>query len=360
MNVEALLSWYAEHRRRLPWREQVSPYRTLVSEIMCQQTRVETVVPYFERFMEAFPSFEALAAAPLERVLERWSGLGYYSRARNLHAAARFVVARGGFPTDEAGLRELPGVGRYTAGAIGSIALGLDLPVVDGNVERVLCRHDRIEEPPKRVTARLWSRATSLVPPGRAGDFNQAIMELGARVCTPRAPRCAACPVRGSCLGADAPERYPATIPKKATPRARFAAVIARREGMIFLVRRPEHGLLGGLWEPPMGEGLDPAAALAARTGLRLHDPRACGEVRHVFSHLHQTTTVFEGEVSGDVHLDGYAEWAWAPVESIDGMALSTLARKLLAAVSASAPAGSAPRGTPRTRRSRRDSDLPS
>jgi len=329
VNVPALLEWYARAQRPLPWRLEVSAYRTLVSELMCQQTRIDTVLPYFARFMAEFPTEAALAAAPTERVLELWSGLGYYSRARNLQKAAQAVVAQGGFPRTIEGLRALPGVGPYTAGAIGSIAFGLDAPVVDGNVERVLARWYAEEHPAK---AWLWGKAEALLPPGQAGAYNQALMELGATICTPRGAKCLVCPVREGCAGAGAPERYPAAKEKKAVPRARAVAAWIVREGAALLVRRPEGGLLGGLWELPGGEGADEAALAAVlrrrvNAALAAAEPR--GEVAHTFSHLHLDTTVFaaalaeEPAVAEDVR--------WVPLADIDGMALSTLARKTLA-----------------------------
>lgn len=322
MDVAALLGWYRAHRRRLPWREEVSPYRTLVSELMLQQTRVETVIPYFERFMTDFPTVEALAAAPEERVLERWSGLGYYARARNLQAAARAVVARGGFPTDLEGLRALPGVGPYTAGAVASIALGLDAPVVDGNVERVLSRIFAWE---KATKTQLWEAAAGALPPGEAGDYNQALMELGATLCTPKGARCLLCPLRSDCRGD--PERHPAAKVKKEVPRAEAAAVALWRDGRLLLGRRPSPGLLAGLWELPTAE--DPARALA-RVGLEGQAGPLLGEVRHVFTHLHLLTRVYAARAEGEAWPAGYPDLRWAPVEALDGMALSTLARKTL------------------------------
>lgn len=324
MHVPALLAWYRAHRRRMPWREEVSPYRTLVSELMLQQTRVETVIPYFHRFMETFPTVEALAAADEERVLERWSGLGYYSRARNLHRAARAVVAVGGFPADHGGLLSLPGVGPYTAGAIGSIALGLDLPVVDGNVERVLSR--QLAEP-AMGKRRPWEVMTALLPPGEAGDFNQAVMELGATICTPRSPRCLLCPVRPTCRGVDEPERFPAPKERKEVPRAHAHHAVLRRDGCILLSRRPPTGLLGGLWELPGGEG-ELRDALG-RIGLDLRGASVLGEVVHRFTHLHLTVTVHDAVADGEVYLR--PDLRWVPVGEVDGMALSTLARKTLA-----------------------------
>jgi A/G-specific adenine glycosylase len=331
MDVSALLDWYRAHRRRMPWRDEVSPYRTLVSEIMLQQTRVDTVIPYFERFLSDFPTVEALAEAPIERVLERWSGLGYYSRARNLHAAARAVVARGGFPHTVEGLRELPGVGPYTAGAIASIALGLDAPLVDGNVERVLCRQNAWAEDPKRIARRLWDLAGALLPAGQAGDFNQALMELGATICTPANPSCLTCPVRPSCAGVDAPQRYPAKTPPKAVPEASAVAVLARSEGRVLLARRPDTGLLAGLWELPGGPGDELAAVVRERLNVEVRGATLLGEVPHVFSHLRLTTRVYAGEIVGEAAVrDYYTDVRWVPAEQLDGMALSTLARKTL------------------------------
>lgn len=330
--MHPLLAWYRAHARDLPWRREVTPYRTLVSELMCQQTRIDTVLPYFARFMESFPTVEALAAAPLERVLEHWSGLGYYSRARNLHAAAQHVAAAGGFPTTLEGLRALPGVGPYTAGAVASIALGLDVPVVDGNVERVLCRQLALAEEPKRVAKRLWAEAAARVPAGAAGDWNQALMELGATVCTPQKPRCLLCPIRPTCAGVGDPERYPARVARAAVPEVEAVAGLVRREGAVLLARRPPTGLLAGLWEPPGGEGTDLAAVLHAQVGLRVVEAHPVGRVTHVFTHLRRHTTVYEAQVEGDARAVGYPEVRWVPGPSVEGMALSTLARKLLAA----------------------------
>lgn len=331
VDAAALLAWYRRHRRRLPWRDEVSPYRTLVSELMLQQTRVDTVVPYFERFMRDFPTVEALAAAPLEAVLERWAGLGYYSRARNLHLAAQAVVARGGFPATVEGLQALPGIGPYTAGAVGSIALGLDAPVVDGNVERVLCRVNAWAEDPARIKARLWAEAARHLPRGEAGDYNQALMELGATVCAPRAPRCVVCPLAPGCAGRGDPERYPAKAPKSPIPETRWTAVVAWDEGRLLLARRPATGLLGGLWEPPMGEGEDPAAMLRARLGMRVEAVEEVGTVIHVFSHRRQRTRVWRARVSGPPAPVDYADARWVPGAELGGMALSTLAKKVVA-----------------------------
>ena len=347
LDRDALLAWYRSSGRPLPWRDDVDPYRTLVSELMLQQTRVETVIPYFERFLARFPTVEALAAAPTEVVLEHWAGLGYYSRARNLQAAAGQVVAAGGFPTTVEGLRALPGVGPYTAGAIASIALGIDTPLVDGNVERVLCRQLAWAEDPKRISRRLWEVAAALVPAGHAGDFNQALMELGATVCLPRRPRCLLCPVRASCRGAGDPERYPAPKVKTPSPERRAVAVLIRQAGRVLRARRPAAGLLGGLWEPPAGEGEDPVAMARDRLGLDVRDPLPLGEVTHVFTHLKLVTTVWSGSAASAFDdemvtvppsstavsrvFPAYVDARWVRMDEVGAMALSTLARKWMA-----------------------------
>ena len=294
---------------------------------MLQQTRVDTVIPYFQRFTSEFPSPEAMAVAPLERVLELWSGLGYYRRARNLHAAAVELARLGGFPRSEAGLRALPGVGPYTAGAIGAIALGLDLPVVDGNVERVLARYFAVPRPSRAWT---WSVATEHLPPGRAGDYDQALMELGAVVCAPRSPRCAACPLAAGCAGRSSPEQYPQAKARKVVPRATAVAAVVERDGAVLLARRPGTGLLGGLWELPGGKG-DVGAVLAARLGLVVVDHRVLGTVGHTFTHLHLDTTVVTARCSGEPRPVDYDEVRFVGRGSLDGMALSNLARKTLA-----------------------------
>lgn len=327
-----MLAWYAGRQRPLPWRLEVSAWRTLVSELMCQQTRIETVLPYFARFMEAFPTPLALAEAPTERVLELWSGLGYYSRARNLQRAAQAVVAAGGFPRTVEGLRGLPGVGPYTAGAIASIVFGVDAPLVDGNVERVLARWFAEPEPSR---AWLWTRAAELVAPGRAGEWNQALMELGSLVCVPRSPRCGECPVRGDCGGAGNPEAYPRRKVKKAVPRREAVCAWVQRGDRVLLVRRPETGRLAGLWELPglegEGNGLDSLGNhLHSALGLRVRSARLCGTVNHTFSHLQLDTAVYVVEADGEPAVVEGGELRWVDVAGLEGVALSTLAKKTL------------------------------
>ena len=236
----ALLRWYRQHRRSLPWRGTRDPYRVWVSEIMLQQTRVETVRDYYRRWLRAFPTIAAVARAPLTRVLKLWEGLGYYSRARNLHQAARQMAGR--VPGTVAELQQLPGIGRYTAGAIASIAFGQRAPVVDGNVARVFTRVFA-------RTDRHWELAEVLLPERDCGDFNQALMELGALVCLPAQPRCAQCPLRGVCQRGELPARRSPPL-RPVTESALFI----QRAGKVWLRQRPAQGLLAGLWELPAGK----------------------------------------------------------------------------------------------------------
>lgn len=338
-----LLSWYRANRRDLPWRRIVSPYRTLVSELMCQQTRVGTVLPYFERFMSAFPTVEALAVADELHVLQLWAGLGYYSRARNLQKAAMAVVAQGGFPTTLAGLQSLPGVGPYTAGAIASTALGLDAPLADGNVERVVARVLALDASGAELRQRVWAEAERgmwaavAFERGSAGDYNQGLMELGALVCTPRAPACGACPLAAACAGRSDPMRFPVKGVKKTSPTIRATALLRVVGGEVWLARRPP-GLLGGLWEPPIS-----ASWIGAGDGAGEH----VGACVHVFSHRRLEVDVRrsaaersglagEGVVLPEPVLTAgpYVEEAWLPVSDLDrpgAPAFSALARKVLA-----------------------------
>ncbi|MBI4231581.1 MAG: A/G-specific adenine glycosylase [Planctomycetes bacterium] len=289
--ARALLIWYGRERRDLPWRWTRAPYRIWVSEIMLQQTRVETVIPYYRRFLRRFPSVRSLARARRQDVLKAWEGLGYYRRAANLHEGAKAVVERHGgrFPRDAKAIRALPGIGDYTAGAIRSIALGHNAPLVDGNVARVLARLLAIRRPvrDRAVRARLWEVASAILPAGRAGDFNQAMMELGATVCTPRAPACPSCPVRRWCraerLGTA--DRVPTRAQARERPVRREPIALVPRRGRILLRKRPDEGLLGGMWEFP------PEAYLRGQ-GSRLGAGEAVGTYRHGFTHFSQVARV--------------------------------------------------------------------
>jgi A/G-specific adenine glycosylase len=288
-DAEALLTWFDRHRRDLPWRRTNDPYRIWLSEVMLQQTRVETVLPFYNRFLEHFPTVADLARADLEQVLALWSGLGYYRRARQLHAAARVVAEAGGeLPRTVEGLMKLPGIGSYTAAAVASIAFGAMAPVLDGNVERVMARWLAWGEDPRTRASRqaFLDAAAGLLDPARPGDGNQALMELGATLCTPRRPRCLLCPLVAGCkaAGGGDPERYPAATPKREAEKHRWvAAVVEDRAGGVLLFRRPEEStLLAGTWELPwVEEGPDPAAALAARYGGSWTLGPELGRVRH-------------------------------------------------------------------------------
>ncbi|HEY8528179.1 MAG TPA: A/G-specific adenine glycosylase [Paenibacillaceae bacterium] len=324
-----LLEWYLANRRDLPWRRTRDPYHIWVSEIMLQQTRVDTVIPYFNRFVERFPTVRDLAEAPEAEVLKLWEGLGYYSRARNLQAAARQVMERhgGSLPADRESLARLKGIGPYTVGAILSIAFNVPEPAVDGNVMRVLARffglEDDVARPATRV--RMEALARELIPEGHAGDFNQALMELGALVCTPRAPQCAVCPVAAECVAKSGgrQESLPVKSKGKAPrPEYRLAVLVEGTgplAGRVLVRKRPAEGLLARLWELPHVEVPDPevwespeaapvwlAGALEAE-GLRIRPKRFAGEAEHTFSHLRWHIRLWTAEAAEGASLQAGA-----------------------------------------------------
>ena len=328
-----LLAWYRAHRRDLPWRRTRDPYRIWVSEIMLQQTQVATVLPYYDRFLKRFPDVRALARAPEAEVLRHWAGLGYYSRARNLREAARRVAGEGGnLPAEPEALRELPGIGRYTAGAIASIAFGKPAPLVDGNVIRVLSRLFGVDGDMSRPAnqERIWELAGRLVKGEAPGDLNQALMELGATVCTPAQPNCAVCPVKADCRarGADAVERYPDMGKKEATVRVRMACAVVRREGRLLIEDRKSHRLLSTHWGLPAAEvsgGRGAQEALAAsfpglRAGAKL------GSVSHSITHHRVTLDVPEGSLAGAPR----KPLRWIPAASQSRYLVSSLFMKAL------------------------------
>ncbi len=318
--MNALLDWYAENARQLPWRisaadhhhtERISDisqyaFSVWVSEIMLQQTRVETVIPYFKRWMERFPTVKDLAAAPLGEVLSTWEGLGYYSRARNLWRAAQMVMEEyaGKLPGDVDKLRRLPGIGRYTAGAIASIAFGKDEAALDGNIRRVLARWYNVSEPARSPAGErhLWELARANLPAGRAGDFNQALMDLGALVCTPRSPTCSRCPLAGECqafrLGIQ--EERPVLERKAPIPHHTVTAAVIVHQGRLMIARRPEKGLLGGLWEFPGGK-LEAGESLLdclrreihEETGADIEVGELLGVYQHAYTHFRVTLHAF-------------------------------------------------------------------
>jgi len=339
---QLLIDWYAENARRLPWRDDPKPYKVLLSELMLQQTRVETVIPYFHKFVKRWPTLPDLAAATEDDVLEAWAGLGYYSRARNLHKCAK-AAADSGLPTAPADLRKLPGIGPYTAGAIASIAFGERAALVDGNVERVLSRLDARREDPRSKEGKkaLWSRAADLqaAHDGHPGDLNQALMELGATVCAPRKPRCDSCPVLSACEGrALGIETELPNKAKKKPPKPVFAvAGLLESGGEILFGKRPKGGLLGGLWEPigadvdALDAGREAVHAAFVDCGLRVEVGALRAEVVHVFTHRRLTCRVYEiSGFDGEVSVGSrYDDVRWSTGE---GLALSSLARKVLAA----------------------------
>jgi A/G-specific adenine glycosylase len=301
-----LLSWYRINHRKLPWREHPHPYAVWVSEIMLQQTRVETVIPYFNRWMARFPTIKSLAAASQREVLALWEGLGYYSRARNTHLAAQIIMEElnGRLPADAAALEGLPGIGRYTAAAIASIAFGHDIAALDGNVRRVYARlfdvEDMLGSPASEK--RFRELATAYLPSGHAGDYNQALMDLGATVCTPKTPHCDRCPLAELCLAnarglqADRPVRKP----KQAVPHHLVTAAVIRRGGDVLIAQRPQDGLLGGLWEFPGGkveQGEDLVTGLRREIreelDVEIEIIGSLGVYEHAYTHFRVTLHAF-------------------------------------------------------------------
>lgn len=310
----ALLAWYDAGARVLPWRSAAGtsdPYRVWLSEIMLQQTTVAAVTPYFERFTQRWPTVEVLALADDAKVMAAWAGLGYYARARNLLACARAVVRDhdGRFPGTEAALRTLPGIGAYTAAAIAAIAFGRRAVVVDGNVERLVSRLFAIDEPSRKAIA---DHADSLTPDERPGDYAQAMMDLGAKICRPRAPLCLVCPVASGCMARRQgnPEAYPARRAKSPRPSRTGSAYVLEHDGQVLLERRPSSGLLGGM----TGFADTPPADA---------DWRARGQVRHVFTHFGLTLDIFHAEAAS--RTDGL----WWPIADLAQAGLPTLFRKV-------------------------------
>lgn len=356
----ALLAWYDAEKRALPWRETRDPYAIFVSELMLQQTRVETVIPYFARFMQRFPTFEGLAAADVDDVLSTWSGLGYYRRARNMHLCAKEVVARhaGAFPRTRAEAERLPGIGPYTAGAVLSIAFDRPEALVDGNVARVLSRVFAIDAPlaSRESNTTLWETARALCEGDRPGDFNQALMELGATVCAPRSPRCGACPLAKACRArAEGREaELPKVTPKRKVPEVTCTSVVVVHRGKVLMGKRPEQGLFAGLWEPPVREGTpDDVLAAHRRDGMILEGPRAAGRVTHVLTHKRLLIDVIVASVPEvPSRLTGYDALAFVDADAPGRSALSTLARKIVArGLSSGTPDAAPPRSRGRKAR---------
>jgi A/G-specific adenine glycosylase len=329
---QALLRWFAVDKRQLPWRvdegERPDPYKVWLSEVMLQQTTVAHARPYYEKFAGRWPSVEALAAAEDAEVMAAWAGLGYYARARNLVACARRVAAEHGgrFPDNEAGLRELPGIGRYTAAAIAAIAFGRRAVVMDANVERVVARLFAVEEPLPAARARLYELTGGITPEQASGDFAQAMMDLGATICTPRAPACGACPLASMCRARleRAPESYPRKTAKRARPRRQGNAYWLEHDRHVLLVQRPAKGMLGGMMGLPTGawaEAPEPGEGAPAAA-----DWREAGAVDHVFTHFALNLRLFCASAERRE-----ADGVWWPVDRIDEAGLPTLFAKLAA-----------------------------
>jgi len=342
----ALLDWYGKHQRDLPWRRSADPYAIWVSEILLQQTQVTTAEPYYKGFLRKFPTVQTLANAPLDDVLKAWEGLGYYARARNLHRAAQQVVLKfnGTLPQTIKELRTLPGIGAYTAGAIASIAFGLDEPVLDGNVTRVLCRVFRVRDNPKESATQesLWRLARALIPSGQASTFNQALMDLGATVCVPKQPRCLSCPLYDRCSARKHNEQ--AQLPFKAkrtpTPHHHLAVGVVWKDDRLLLVQRPTDQLLGGLWEFPGGKlkaNESKQRALARHLealGVRIRVKAPIASVKHAFTHFRITMHAFACTyVSGTLERKGVANLAWVSVDDLDRYALPKATHKVIAAL---------------------------
>lgn len=338
-----LVAWAEQALAPLPWRGEKDPYRIWVSEVMLQQTRRETVIPYYRRFLKRFPTLEELASASLEEVLKLWEGLGYYARARSLHAAARQAMERfgGQLPADQHALLSLPGIGAYTAGAILSLAFGRAEPVLDGNVSRVLCRLALVAEDPRRPTVLrdLWATARAMLVPGQAGRTNEALMELGATICLPRSPRCAACPLAELCRARQekAQESIPLRLPRRVLPHRQVTAAVIVQEGRVLLAQRRLEDRLGGLWEFPggtCGDAEDLADCLkreiAEELGIVIDVGPPMASLRHAFTHFRLTLHVFLCHLlHGQPRPLECAAWCWATLDEAQRLPMAVLDRRI-------------------------------
>lgn len=338
-----LLEWYEQNARSLPWRGHTDPYAIWVSEIMLQQTRVDTVIPYFLRWMEIFPTVNALAAAPEDSVLKAWEGLGYYSRARSLHRAAQRVVSEhdSQVPRDHETLTRLPGIGAYTAAAIASIAFGQDCAVVDGNVKRVLARLLPYTLAVNTLTAEKELRAIAqdLLPAGRAGDYNQALMELGALICLPRNPKCAECPVSSLCTAFSQSRQTELPVMREKTPLPHYivTAGILRQDDKVLIARRPSSGLLGGMWEFPGGKletGETHAQALARELaeelGITTVPGELLGKYNHAYTHFKVTLYAYHAQITdGEVRLLEASDARWVSLSELDQYPMGKIDRMI-------------------------------
>jgi A/G-specific adenine glycosylase len=332
-----LLCWFKKKGRDLPWRKTHDPYAIWVSEIMLQQTQVATVIPYYQRFLKSYPTVRHLAKADLSKVLKLWEGLGYYSRARNLHRASKLVLNhfQGKIPDNLNDLVSLPGIGKYTAGAILSIAYNKEAPILDGNVKRVLSRLFTISEDQKKSEALLWKLSESLIPKGCASAFNQAIMDLGAMICTPEDPQCPRCPLRHHCKGkaSGEPTKYPSKKVRKKIPLITAVSAVIQRNGRVLLKHRPPKGLLGGLWEfPNWRSGESERLRLRSRLrsyiekemGMNAEVKDSLGTFKQTFTHFKLTLHVFHCEA-----INGRGKGKWVPTRSLHLFPMSRVHRRI-------------------------------
>ena len=337
---DKLLRWYDENARSLPWRSDPTPYKIWVSEIMLQQTQVETVIPYFKRFMDRFPDLGSLEKAEENEVLQVWEGLGYYSRARNLHKAARMMVTdyAGQIPADVAALKSLPGIGAYTAGAIASIAFGAPEPALDANSRRVTIRLLDLHEPPdSKMDAKLWEFARQILPASHVGDYNQALMDLGSAICTPVNPRCQQCPLKSDCLAFQrgTQSELPVRKLKAKLPHKLVVAAVIRRGSEVVLARRPADGMLGNLWEYPGGSVSECTSDLPdalrellnSRFGLFVEVDSQLGVFRHAYSHFRISLHAFICKFPAPAHLILPPDFAWVEIAELSTFPMGKVAR---------------------------------
>lgn len=335
--AQDVLAWYDLHgRKHLPWQQLITPYRVWVSEIMLQQTQVATVIGYYDRFMQSFPDVFALAKASEDEVLHLWTGLGYYSRARNLHKTAQIVVNdyHGQFPPSVEALSELPGIGRSTAGAIASLSMGIRAPILDGNVKRVLARYSAQAGYPGEtsVAKQLWALAEQLTPQERVNNYTQAMMDLGATLCTRSKPQCLLCPVQSGCaahrLGQET--RFPEPKPKKVIPVRQTHMALLYHQGHILLYRRPTEGIWGGLWSLPEHEQAEALAQTLPFTGLTIGTPSELNSIKHVFSHFQLTIHPWLTELQSVQRPVTDEGWLWYNLASPPRLGLAAPVKKLL------------------------------
>ncbi len=339
-----LLSWFSKNQRRLPWRETEDPYRIWVSEAMLQQTQVKTVLPYYERFIKTFPDAKALSEASLDAVLKSWEGMGYYARARNLHRAAGILVDQwnGQVPDDYEAFRKLPGVGEYIASAVLSVAFNRPYAVLDGNVKRVLSRLFLIDAPVNRASSlsEFREHASRLLDTDRPGDFNQALMELGATICRPVQPECAGCPVASLCKAFDAGKErdFPVSVRRKSIPSYHIAVGVVHKDNRILITKRKPSGLLGGLWEFPGGKvkpGERPEESckreIREELNLSVEVTKHVAHVKHAYTHFKVVMDVFDCTYkAGKVKLRGPDAYRWIVLEEIDAYAFPGANHKFL------------------------------